>query len=309
MAASHTCHEDQIIPRLLLFFPDTYLNYPTMNKNLLIVLSIAMLAMACAQPEKAASEAAPSSDLKENAVTQAQLTATTPQHDLYSDGRTKLVKTANYRFEVDNVKASTDAIILALRKYPAYISASSLHLENPILENKMSIRVQNEYFHILLQDIDAQAKFVNHRDVTTEDVSKVFVDLESRLKTKREVEARYMEILRKKAGTIEELLNAEQEIGALHEEIEATISRINYLKEQVSYSTINLEFYQTITQNIQAADEKPAKARFGEALASGWQGVVAISVAIAYIWPLLLIGTGVFLFVRLKGASKSPGLK
>jgi uncharacterized protein DUF4349 len=282
-----------------------------MNRNILISISIIIIVVsACAQNPEAAkiSDAAEAlSDLKEKSVTQAQLTAT-PQNDLYSDGRTKLIKTASYRFEVDNVKKSTEAIIQSVRKYPAYISASSLHLENPILENKMTIRVQNEYFHELLQEIDGQARFVNNRDVTTEDVSKDFVDLESRLKTKREVEARYMEILRKKAGTIEELLNAEQQIGALHEEIEATISRINYLREQVSYSTINLEFYQTITQELQAADEKTLKDKFSEALSSGWQGVVAIAIALTYIWPLLLIGAVVLWFIRFKNIRRSSTL-
>jgi hypothetical protein len=265
---------------------------------MLISLSIIIFASACAhQAEKASGETQALSDLAGNSLTQAQLAAT-PANDLYSDGKTKLIKTANYRFEVDNVKKSTEAIIQSLRKYPAYVSSSSLHLENPVLENKMTIRIQNEYFHELLQEIDLQALFVNHRDVSTNDVSKEFVDLDSRLKTKREVEARYMDILRKKAGTIEELLSAEQQIGALHEEIEATISRINYLKEQVSYSTINLEFYQTITQEVRASAEPRTKDKFTDALTAGWQGVVTIGIALTYIWPLILMGAGVLVFIR-----------
>jgi hypothetical protein len=265
---------------------------------MLISLSIIILASACAhQAEKALDETPALSDPAGNSLTQAQLSAPLP-NDLYSDGKTKLVKTANYRFEVDNVKKSTEAITQSLRKYPAYVSSSSLHLENPVLENKMTIRVQNEYFHELLQEIDLQALFVNHRDVSTNDVSKEFVDLDSRLKTKREVETRYMEILRKKAGTIEELLNAEQQIGALHEEIEATISRINYLKEQVSYSTINLEFYQTITQEVRTKVEPGVKDKFKDGLTTGWQGIVTIGIALAHIWPLILMGAGVLVFIR-----------
>jgi hypothetical protein len=73
------------------------------------------------------------------------------------------------------------------------------------------------------------------------------------------------------------------------------------LKEQVSYSTIDLEFYQTITQELQAADEKTAKDKFSEALASGWQGVVAIGVALTYIWPLLLIAAAAaLLWIRFR---------
>jgi hypothetical protein len=273
-----------------------------MKKHILVFISVIILAVACAQSEKAKApanaDALTGLDPKKS-ETQAQLTAL-PQDDLYSDGATKLIKTAHYRFQVDNVKVSTDAIVQSIRKYPAYISSSSLHLENPIVENKLTIRVQNEYFQDLLNDIDLQAKFTNRRDITTNDVSKDFVDLESRLKSKREVEARYMEILRKKAGTIEELLEAERQIGVVHEEIEATISRINYLRGQVSYSTINLEFYQTVEKQLQAGDEVKTKDKFAEALSAGWHGVISIAVAFTYIWPLLIIATGTLTYIRLK---------
>lgn len=207
--------------------------------------------------------------------------------DLYSDGITKLIKTANYRFEVDNVQKSITAIEVAIRKYNGFISSSNLRLDNPFLENKMTIRVQNEYFHDLLKEIDQQAQYVNHRDISTEDVSKQFVDLESRLKTKREVEQRYMDILRKKAGTIEELLKAEEQIGTLHEEIEATVSRINYLRDEVRYSTINLEFYQKVEQVIADSGNSTLN-DMRDALMSGWNGLIAAITAILYLWPLLL---------------------
>jgi type IV secretory pathway VirB6-like protein len=109
-----------------------------------------------------------------------------------------------------------------------------------------------------------------------------------------------MEILRKKAGTIEELLEAERQIGVVHEEIEATISRINYLRGQVSLSTINLEFYQTVEQQLQAGDEVKTKDKFTEALSSGWHGIISIAIALTYIWPLLIIATGVLIYVMLK---------
>jgi DNA repair exonuclease SbcCD ATPase subunit len=224
--------------------------------------------------------------------------------DLYSSGKMKLIKNLHYRFEVQNVNKCIEAIEVAVKKYPAYISNSKLSLENPILENKLTIRIQSEYFQDLVKDIDTQAKFVNFRNITTEDVAKQFVDLESRLKTKREVEARYMEILRKKAGTIPELLDAEEQIGELHEEIESTIGQLNYLKDQVSYSTIQLEFYQTITQEITSADTPTLGDEFANALAAGWSGVIKVLIIFAYLWPLLLIGSsfGLYFWVLKKSA-------
>ena len=135
------------------------------------------------------------------------------------------------------------------------------------------------------------------------------MDLESRLKTKREVEERYTEILRKKAGTIEDVLNAEAQIGALHEEIEATISRINYLKDQVSYSTINLEFYQTIAMDVTKADHLIFGIEFKNALLAGRDGLTKVIIAIVYIWPLLFVGMAIGFFYRYIKQKRLSGYK
>jgi Domain of unknown function (DUF4349) len=147
-------------------------------KFLLVVISLTFF-ISCSNSLKEADSTA-------SIVTPDQALQTlVPNTDLYSNAKTRIIKTLRYRFAVDNVKQSTGAIEAAVKKYPAYIAASNLHLENTILENKITIRIQSEYFQDLLKDIDPLARFVNYREVKTEDVAKEFVDLESRLKTKR----------------------------------------------------------------------------------------------------------------------------
>lgn len=273
----------------------------------MILLCLLFLIASCGtKTEQSETADTLSDDIEATAVKAAVQNAEFPK-DLYSNGKTKLIKTLNYRFEVENVNKTTEALEAAVKKYPAYISDSKMELENPILENKITIRVQSEFFQDLVKDIDPLAKFVNYRTIATDDVAKEFVDLDSRLKTKREVEQRYIEILRKKAGTIAELLEAEQKIGELHEEIEATISRINYLKDQVSYSTINLEFYQTITQQIAVVEIDSTGKDFREALSAGWTGIVSFLLVITYIWPLIILGgiAGVFYWFK-KRRSLAP---
>src|SRR6188768_1723131 len=106
------------------------------NLTSLFSLVFTITVFSCAQRKMEQVEA--TSDALDNTdQTTAQL-ATVPNTDLYSSGKTKIIKTLNYRFEVENVKKSTEAIEVAVRKYPAYISASNLHLENPILENNIT---------------------------------------------------------------------------------------------------------------------------------------------------------------------------
>jgi Domain of unknown function (DUF4349) len=281
-----------------------------MKTNIIVSLLTLASLLSCSQykAEAPASDAevarlaASTDDLVNLQASNSAAMANAPDHDPYAGPNVKLIKTADYRFEASNVKTTTDAIEAAIRKYPSYISASNLTLEYTLLEQKMSIRVQSDSFYDLLKEIDAQALHVQRREITTQDVSKDFVDLESRLKTKREVETRYTEILRTKAGKIEELLEAEAKIGELHEEIEATISRMNYLKSQVSYSTINLEYFQHVTETVAASDAHTTLGEFSTALSTGWQGVVGVLIALTYLWPVLVLTGGAYLlyFMRYK---------
>lgn len=263
----------------------------SMKTSLFLLISTALVMISCSPGELKKMEADASAAEPVAALASAHTPPDlpVPGHDTYAGENVKLIKTADYRFEVANVKTSTEAIETAIRKYPAYISGSNLRLADEVLENSISIRIQSEFFHDLLKDIDGQALFVNHREVKTADVSKEFVDLESRLKTKREVEARYSAILRSKAGTVEELFEAESKIGALHEEIEATISRMNFLKSQVSYSTINLEYYQKIAGKIAASGDETTSGQFIKAIATGWRTTLTVIIALTYLWPFFVI--------------------
>lgn len=215
------------------------------------------------------------------------------------DANLKLIRTADYRFRVDNLKKRLHTIERHVLKFPAHVSSSNLSMERNILENRMTIRVRSEFFDELLNEIDKEAAYVHYRNIRTEDVGKQFVDLESRLKTKREVQERYKQILRTKAGKIEELLSAEKQIGELQEEIEATVSRLIYLKDQVAYSTINLEFYEhvTPTENI-ASDEDPTWKKFSGAFSSGLTGAINVLIKLVSIWPLLIVAGVALIFLK-----------
>ena len=73
---------------------------------------------------------------------------------------------------------------------------------------------------------------MQRKNVSVQDVTEEYLDIEARLKTKKEVEARYIEILKSKTKTVEDVLKAEEQIRIIREEIEAREGRLNYLKNQ-----------------------------------------------------------------------------
>jgi len=252
-------------------------------KKLILFGLLAIGSLSCAKKSKEVAYAEPMT---------AENTDSSVNTDLYSGGQGEIIKTAECRFQVVDLNKCKESIEASIRKHAAYISSSSRRFGNPTIEEDITIRVPNLSFDDLLKEIKSQAKFINSEKINTEDVVKEFVDLESRVQTKREVEKRYAEILRSKAGTIEELLKAEQQIGKLHEDIEATISRINYLRDEVRYSTIKLEIYQVAEQEIAEANPGAGLSKkFFKAFVSGWNGMVSVLISFTYLWPLLLVGT------------------
>lgn len=211
----------------------------------------------------------------------------------------KIIKTADYRFQVKDIDLSTKKIQSLVRENSAYISGMDMNANNFQKDNYITIRVPNVNFEDLLTEIGKEAEFTDYKRIHTEDVSEEYVDIETRLKTKKEVKERYEMMLRTQAKTMTEVFHAEEKIRKLQEEIEAKEGRLRFLKEKVSFSTINLSVYQVIDLEAMAAAKEHGFAdEFKENFMTGWTGIMNVLLAMVNIWPLIFIGIVVLFWKR-----------
>lgn len=203
----------------------------------------------------------------------------------------QIIKTAEYRIKVKNVEKSSRSINALAEEFGGFVSSSELTNSSYEITNNITIRVPAGQFDSLLNAIGGEAVFTNYRRISSQDVTEEFVDIETRLKTKKEVRDRYEEILRKKAKTVEEVLKAEELIRVIQEEIEAKEGRLRYLRNQVAMSTIHLEIYQEIEYRAEpAVYRKSFGSKLLNALENGWELVQVLVLGFISIWPLVLIG-------------------
>jgi len=115
------------------------------------------------------------------------------------------------------------------------------------------------------------------------------IDLDARLKTKKDLEARYQELL-KRANSVDEVLKVEAQISSLRAEIESAEGQMRYLKNQVALSTLAVSFY-----------EKTVAAGFGykfqRALRQGWDNLLWVIVGLANLWAILLFVAIVWIII------------
>lgn len=203
----------------------------------------------------------------------------------------KIIKSANVRFKVKNVKIATKKIGLIVHRLEGYISDQRLQNTNYKVENRFTIKVPEPQFDRLLDSLMQVAEFVEFQNITSDDVTEEYIDLQSRLKTKLEIKKRYEAVLRKRANTVKDILVAEDMIGNIQEEIEATQGRLKYLTNKVSFSTIQVDLYETVNYKEEPIDyTRTFFSKTKEGLSFGWNIIESILLGIIYIWPLIIIG-------------------
>lgn len=217
----------------------------------------------------------------------------------------KQIRTANLVIEVNNYNKSRKELENIIRRFNAEISQESELRQSYRIENNLVIRVQPQKLDSLIETIENIASEIDSKNISVEDVTRQYVDLESRLATKRAAIEQYKALL-KNAQTTSDVLEVHDKMNAMIEEVESAEAQLRVLRDQIQLSTLNLNMYQ-IFNNI-AARHEGFGSRLGNALSGGWQGLLSVLVGLIYLWPLLLT-VGIILFFVLRTGKKAKPME
>jgi len=151
--------------------------------------------------------------------------------------------------------------------------------------------VPEDKFNLLIDKISSSVEKLESKNISTVDVTEEFIDVEARIKTKKELEARYKEIL-KKATRVDEILNIEREMGNLRSEIESLEGRMNYLKNRIALSSLTITFYEKVASPFGFAS------KLVKALENGWTALLWFIIILVSLWPFIIL-TLVIIFIIL----------
>ncbi|HEY3498765.1 MAG TPA: DUF4349 domain-containing protein [Polyangiaceae bacterium] len=104
------------------------------------------------------------------------------------------------------------------------------------------LRVPAARFSATLSELRRLGQGAGTEQVSSEDVTEEFIDLEARIKNQRALEERFLEIL-KSATKVDEALHVEREIAAVRTEIDRMEGRRRFLERETAFSTITLSFF------------------------------------------------------------------
>ena len=220
----------------------------------------------------------------------------------------EIIKNATINFNVSSADSSHIHIRQSISEVSAYLNLDKRMQTPEGIVYKLQIRVSPENFDKLVYAIMKESIYTESEDISADDVTAQFVDMEARLKSKQDVEKRYADLL-SRAQKVNDILVIESNRRQIQEEIESIEGNLRLLRDQVSYSTI----YLTITQKIKeepkpAEPEKPGMTFMEQvraALAAGWMGIRYTAVFLLTIWPLIPIVVVALIIMRLQAKRKN----
>lgn len=205
-----------------------------------------------------------------------------------------LIKTGYIEFQVNDVEEKHQEILNSLDSSQAYVVNDQSFTTKNRIQYSMQIRIPKQHYESFITKILSGVERVDNKSISVQDVTEEFVDIQARLKTKKQLEQRYLELLGQ-ASSVADMLEIEKQIGDLQSDIESIEGRIKFLQQQVSYSTLNLNFYEKISVGNRFDD------KFKDGFKNGWNNLIWFFVGLVNIWPFIfLFVLSIFLFIRLK---------
>ncbi|GAM13797.1 DUF4349 domain-containing protein [Mesobacillus selenatarsenatis] len=151
-----------------------------------------------------------------------------------------VIYNAEMDIRVDNFEKARNALEQKAKAYNGYIvQSNSNRYDGEQQSGTMTFRIPQEHFNAFLNDAEGLSVQVNNRHVSGQDVTEEYVDLESRLKSKKAVEARLLDFM-KQAQKTEDLLKISSDLADVQEQIEQIEGRKKFLENQTALSTVTI---------------------------------------------------------------------
>jgi len=209
----------------------------------------------------------------------------------------KIIKDGRLGLQVDNLQIAKQKIDSLVKVAGGYYANENLKNSDNQSGYELVIRIPVVNFERFVGSAEKGSAKVLYKEIQARDVTEEFVDLSTRINSKRNSLARYNEIM-KKANTVKDIIQIEESIRVLQEEIESTEGRLRYLNDCVSYSTLNMTISTEKDFTFKPSKRDSFWEKLKESVADGWYGLVDFILDFFGLWPYLILIIPIVIFIR-----------
>jgi hypothetical protein len=203
----------------------------------------------------------------------------------------RLIRDGHVTLEVPQVEPAVERLQALAEEMGGHVAHVSMRTgAEQFRQATVTLRIPAARFDDAIAGVRPLGK-VEQVDISVQDVTEQYTDLEARLANARRLEERLLEILATRAGTLDQVLSAERELARVRTEIERYDGRLRQLAGRVELSTLTV----VVREPRPLLGTRPGESLMANAFRQSWRNFVwtvagIISVAGAALPILVLLG-------------------
>lgn len=175
-----------------------------------------------------------------------------------------LVRTGTANVEVDSLEQGIAQVRAMTRRLGGIVGNTTVTAgSEQSRQASIELRIPSERFDEAVGGLSPIGR-VRQVNVTAEDVGEEYTDVSARVANARRLEARLLDLLDRRTGRLEEILNLEREVARVREEIERYEGRLRYLRTRASVSLLTITLHEPGAV-LTTPGERPIRDAFAEA--------------------------------------------
>ena len=187
----------------------------------------------------------------------------------------KIIYTASLAIVVDDFSGVEQSIASLVKQYGGFVADANVSLnQGSQRSGTWTVRIPARSFESFL-DASGDLGVPERREQHGQDVTEEYVDLEARIRSKKQLEERILELLADNKGEIKDVIEVERELSRVRTEIEQMEGRLRYLTDRTKLTTVTL--------NVREEQDytPPQAPGFGTQIARAWSGSTGTIVSAA----------------------------
>jgi hypothetical protein len=183
-----------------------------------------------------------------------------------------LIRTGTATVRVDTLERGIAALRALARRNGGIVGTMSVSAgEDRARHATIELRIPSERFDSAVAGLSPVGR-VEGVNVTAQDVGEEYADVEARVANARRLEARLLELLERRTGRLEEMLQVEREVARVREQIERQEGRLRYLRTRASVSLLTV----TLREPEALIGPRPGEQPIRDAFRQAWDNFVGL---------------------------------
>ena len=150
-----------------------------------------------------------------------------------------IIKNGSMSLVVKDVVESRSWISSYVEGLGGYVVSVDMSQPADNLNASLTLRVPAPQFDTALGEIRKQGLKVSYENVSSQDVTDEFIDLEAQLKSDEATLTQFTELL-KRANTVDEILRVQSEMNRIQTQIDSTKGRMEYLEKSGQFALLTV---------------------------------------------------------------------